>query len=148
MGRGEVHLTIDLDAPLELVFERITDHEALADWPGVSSSRLVREGSPRNGLGAVRRVTAMGLPLHEEVIQFEPPRRMDYKIVKGLPVDHRGTITLSASGAGTTLEWKITMSSRVPLLAQATTRALKLGLGRGLRYFKKDTEARAKGSRP
>src|SRR5205823_2264091 len=101
------HHTIDVDAPPERVFERLVDHEAMARWPGISRCTLVREGSPRNGVGAVRRVTAMGVTLEEEVVEYEAPRGYVYKIIKGLPVSHRGEVKVLPRGQGSTIDWRV-----------------------------------------
>jgi len=86
----------------------------MSDWPGVSSCRLVREGSPRNGLGAVREVVGNGLTLLEEVVAYLPLEGYDYKITKGLPVDHLGSVRLKSIDDGVRLTWNIRMSSRWP----------------------------------
>ncbi|HZS38053.1 MAG TPA: SRPBCC family protein [Polyangia bacterium] len=139
MGRTTVDARVRVEAPLARVFDRITDHEAMRDWPGVSACRLIAEGTPRNGLGAVRRITAWGLTLDEEVVQFEPPRRYDYSIIKGLPVEHRGVVRLAEVDGAVEVDWHVELSSRVPLLAQAVGAALRFGLPRALRWFAQQT---------
>jgi uncharacterized protein YndB with AHSA1/START domain len=143
MGRTRVQLTETVYAPRELVFERLTNHEDMRNWPGVGDCRLVAEGSPRNGLGAVRAVKSRGLTLHEKVVRFDPPTGYDYKIIKGLPVDHLGTVRLEDSGSGVRINWTIEMSSRIPLLAQVVGVMLKRGLPSALSYFKRETEKAA-----
>jgi len=145
MGRAAVHRELVVRAPLEQVFERLADHEGMADWPGVQRCKLVREGAPKNGLGAVREITAYGLKLQEEVVRFDPPRGFDYSIVKGVPVDHLGSISLRDEGGATRLTWHVRIESRVPLLAQALGAVLRFGLPRALAWFKADTERRACG---
>src|SRR5436309_1597879 len=111
------HHTIDIDAPPERVYERLVGHEAMSSWPGIGRSVLVREGNPRNGIGAVRRVTAMGITLEEEVTGFDPPRGYVYQIIKGLPVTHRGEVKVVPRGAGCTIDWRVELTSKVPLMA-------------------------------
>jgi len=132
--------TIDIDAPPERVFERLVDHEAMTKWPGISRSVLVREGRPRNGLGAVRRVTAMGVTLEEEVTEFDPPRGYVYRITKGLPVAHRGEVKVVPRGEGCTIDWRVELTSKVPLMAPVVISALGWGLPRALRWFKAEVE--------
>ena len=101
----------------------------MAEWPGVQSVRLVRDGAPeRNGLGAIRRVKLLGLTLDEEVVRWDPPHRFDYVIIKGLPVRHLGKLELTEEGDETTLTWRITLASRVPLLAALVLWRLRAGL--------------------
>jgi uncharacterized membrane protein len=142
MGTKTLQKQIVVDAPPAFVFERLSDHEAMAAWPGVAWAKLVREGTPRNGLGALRAVKVMGLALHEEVVHFDPPHRFDYKIVKGLPVDHLGSIRFTADGARTRIDWTVSLSSPIPLFGRAVAFALDRGLDRALAFFKQDTEAR------
>jgi uncharacterized protein YndB with AHSA1/START domain len=111
-------------------------------WPGVRSCRLVVEGKPRNGVGAVREVSAGGLVLLEEVVEFEPPHRLVYTIIKGLPVRHRGTIELREQDGATVVEWRVRMTSAWPGLAFGVRTALGFGLDRALEFVRKELEAR------
>ena len=114
MGRFTIHEEARIAAPIEAVWERLTDHEGMSDWPGVGSCRLVRDGTPRNGLGAVREIKARGLTLLEEIVVWQPPERFEYTITKGLPVDHRGIVQLARDGDATRVTWNIRMDSRWP----------------------------------
>lgn len=143
MGSYHVHWTATIRAPIEVVFERITDHESMRDWPGVADCRLIQEGAPRNGVGAVRQVRVRGLTLNEAIVHYEPPVRYDYSIVKGLPVIHRGSVTLEEHGGATTLTWTIDMSSHVPLFARVVGWQLKAALPKVLAYFTRETERAA-----
>ena len=140
MGRAHVRDTIDIQAPIERVFERLVDHEAMSDWPGIAYCRLVREGTPRNGLGAIREMRARGLRLVEEVVHYEPPVRYDYSIRKGLPVDHLGSVTLAPKDGGVRLTWEIRMRSRWPLVCGVVGFLLGKGLPSALAHFKAKTE--------
>ncbi len=143
MGKAQIVETIEVRAPIELVFERLMDHEAMSDWPGVSSCRLVREGSPRNGLGAVREVVGNGLTLLEEVVAYLPLEGYDYKITKGLPVDHLGSVRLKSIDDGVRLTWNIRMSSRWPFVCGLVGRGLSHGLPKALAQFKAAAEKAA-----
>ena len=134
-GRSEIQVSEHVRAPIARVFERITDHEAMVDWPGISACKLIVDGSPKNGLGAVRRITALGLTLDERVVEWDPPARYDYQIIRGLPVEHLGTVRLTERDGGTDVSWSVTLRSRVPLVAELVGASLRLGLGRALRHF-------------
>jgi uncharacterized protein YndB with AHSA1/START domain len=142
MGHAELEREITIDAPLAQVFAGLADHEAMARWPGVSRARLITEGTPRNGVGAVRAITAGGLTLHEQVVAFDPPRGYDYTIVKGLPVRHLGQVRCTEVNGRTRVRWHVSIDSPVPLLARGIILALGLGLGRALTFFKQETEQR------
>jgi hypothetical protein len=128
-------------APRDLVFERLSDHEGMRDWPGIADARLAREGTPtRNGLGAVRVIRASGLTLDEEVVRWDPPNGLDYRIVKGLPVDHLGTVALTERDGVTAIVWRIRIRSRVPFLAPLLILRLKMGLPKALAWLAEDIE--------
>ncbi len=146
MGQAHISKKLHIEAPIELVFERISDHEAMSDWPGIASCQLVREGTPRNGLGAVRQVKARGLTLLEEIVHYEPPLRYDYRITKGLPVDHLGSVRLSPTEGGVELSWEVRMTSRWPLVCEIVGHLLGNGIDAALAWFKAETERVAAGS--
>ncbi len=143
MASAQTRETARIEAPLEFVFERLVDHEAMNDWPGVRSAKLLVEGKPtRNGLGAVREIRARGLRLHEEIVHFEPPIRYDYAIIKGLPVEHLGTVRLEADGDAVDLTWDVTMKSGWPFVSRIIIGMLARELPVVLAHFKRDTERR------
>lgn len=143
MGRTRVELSQVVHAPRALVFDRLVDHEKMGSWPGIAHCHLVSEGSPRNGLGAVRLVKTHGLTLHEKIVYFDAPSGFDYKIIRGLPVDHLGTVRLEEQGSAVRIKWTVVMSSRVPLLAQIVGALLRRKLPAALAYVKRESERSA-----
>jgi hypothetical protein len=113
---GAIRLDKTLAAPIDGVFELLSDHGNYDRFLGVTSSELVREGeSEPNGLGALRSIALGPIRFEEEITAFERPRRMDYLIRRvNLPVDHDGgRIMLEPNGAGTRVLWISTFG--VPL---------------------------------
>lgn len=113
MQHVEVIKTID--APVEQVWNRYTDHVSWTQWAGFGKVRLEKQGvPPPNGVGCVRVFTSAGL--HEEVLSFDAPRRMTYRIVKGtVPIkDHLGDVSFEAQGNGTRIVWRCQFESRIP----------------------------------
>lgn len=104
-------------APIQTVFDAITDHRGIANcvW-AVRRSTLDREGTPApNGVGAVRRLVAVGPPIVEEIIEYEQPTRYAYKLLSGAPVrDHVGTVELRESGTGTEVTWHLRSTPKIP----------------------------------
>jgi uncharacterized protein YndB with AHSA1/START domain len=95
-------------APIERVFELISDHAGYSRFPGIQHSELLREGDEeRNGVGAVRRVHSRPLRFEEEVTRFERPSRMDYLIREvNAPIRHLGgSMVLEERGSGTHVVW-------------------------------------------
>ena len=114
-------------APPEIVFDVVTDHRGYAAITPLRRSELEREGEPApNGVGAIRVLTAVGPPLREEVLAYEPPARFSYKLLSGLPVrDHVGTIELNPEGEGTRLVYAVRTIPTVPLVGFAVVAVLK-----------------------
>jgi uncharacterized protein YndB with AHSA1/START domain len=128
----EITLRQSFAASPERVWSAITDHAGMSKWAG-AEVLLVANGDA-NGVGAVRRMKIGGLRIDEEVIYADAPRRLVYKIVRGLPVNfHRGEMILEPNGERTELTWRILMGSSVPGLVRTTGALLKPALSRGLR---------------
>ena len=96
------------EVPPERVFALLTDHVGFGHALG-EDIRLERQGvPPPNGLGAVRAIHARGLTIREEVIGWEVPRAMDYRVVSGAPLqNHRGEIRIVPDGTGARLDYRI-----------------------------------------
>ena len=128
------------DHPIERVFRRYTDHEGWSDWAGFNKVRLTREGSPdRDGVGAVR-AFALAPGLREEVTLFEPPNRMEYRVVRApLPMsDHLGEVTFEPQGEGTRLVWRVSFRTATPAIGWVMTRSLRLVFERMLTGLARD----------
>jgi uncharacterized protein YndB with AHSA1/START domain len=113
----EFTLTRTTTAPIETVFNTLTDHRAIADYVwAVRRSTLDREGDPApNGVGAIRRLEAVGPPVVEEIIDYQRPVRYAYKLLSGAPVrDHVGTVELRESGTGTEVSWHLRSTAKIP----------------------------------
>ena len=127
--------------PVDRVFLRYTDHAGWTDWAGVGRVYLTRDGSPDpNGKGAVRAFSSSP-GLREEVVRFEPPSLMEYRVIQGpVPMrDHLGEVRFTPEGSGTRLSWRVTFRSAIPglgwLLERGFTvlfRRMLAGLARDL----------------
>ena len=125
----EIETTIA--APPASVWELLANHRGWADWAGVREVVLRQEGDPPpNGLGAIRVLRLRGLALEEEILGFDPPKRMSYRLSAGLPIrDHAGEIELEPAGDGTALRWTVRFRPSVP----GTGWLLRAALERGVR---------------
>jgi uncharacterized protein YndB with AHSA1/START domain len=104
-----IHIEHRFGAPPAKVFDAITDHAAMGRWLAGTRVTIDRPGNPSpNGVGAVRKISARGLTLYEEIVRYEPPRAMDYRVIRGAPLrNHLGTIRLEPDGSGTRLVYDI-----------------------------------------
>jgi uncharacterized protein YndB with AHSA1/START domain len=99
-----------INKPIQDVFDALSDHENYARFKGVDESNLIVKGtSDKNGLGAVREIIAGGANLHEQIVAYDPPYTLGYKIIKStpLPYDHQlGEVTLREEDGQTHVTWR------------------------------------------
>jgi uncharacterized protein YndB with AHSA1/START domain len=132
-------------APPETVFEVLTDHRGYAKITPLRKAELEREGEPApNGVGAIRKLSAAGPPLCEEVLAYAPGKRFSYKLLSGLPVrDHVGTVELTPEGGGTKVVYAVRTTPTLPLAGGAVVAAIKIGIKQLLGGVAKESERRA-----
>jgi uncharacterized protein YndB with AHSA1/START domain len=132
-----------IGAPIERVFELLSDHAGYGRFRGITRAELVREGKPPpNGLGAVRKVDVGPIHFKEEITAFESPARMDYLIVEvNLPLEHEGgSIRLEQIPEGTRAVWTSTFGMRVPVVGGLAAAVVGPALGRGFRRVLGDVD--------
>ncbi|HEV7400402.1 MAG TPA: SRPBCC family protein [Solirubrobacterales bacterium] len=122
--------TREIAAPAETVFEVLTDHAKYSELTPLRKSVLEREGEDTpNGVGAIRKLTAVGPALREEVIAYEEPSRFSYTLLSGLPVrDHVGTVELTPNGSGTRMVYAVKTQPTVPVVGAVVVAAVKQGV--------------------
>lgn len=132
-------------APPEIVFEVLTDHRRYAEITPLRKSELEREGEPApNGVGAIRVLRAVGPPLREEVIAYEPSQRFSYTLLSGIPVrDHVGTAELTPEEGGTRVVYTVRTMPTLPLVGAAVVAAVRLGVRQLLNGVATESERRA-----
>ena len=131
---ARIDLDKSLTAPIDEVFELLTDHASYTRFRGFKTAELLREGTPdRNGVGALRRLVAGPLSFTEEITAFERPTRMDYVIREvNIPLEHDGgSIVLLQDGAGTRVHWTSVFTMPVPVVGGATGAGLAVAIRRG-----------------
>jgi uncharacterized membrane protein len=105
----EVHMQQLFGAPPARVFAVITDHGRMGEWIDGAKVTIEKPGTPApNGLGAVRKVSAFGPAIFEEVVRWEEPRAMDYRVIRGPLRNHLGELRFEpAPDGGTQLDYRI-----------------------------------------
>jgi len=141
-------LSATINAPIELVFDVLTDHRSYAHLTPLRSSTLEREGDPApNGIGAIRVLKLAGPPIREEVTGFERPSRFSYKMLSGAPVrSHTADVELAATGSVTTLSWDVDSTPRIPVPDAVWVAVVKPVINQLLKGVVKESERRARGS--
>jgi hypothetical protein len=131
-------------APVRQVWERYTDHVSWSEWAGMGRVRLDREGvPPPNGVGCVRAIGPAVATAFEEILSFEIPQRMTYRVIRGgIPIkDHLGEVLFEAQGDATLITWRCRFNSRVPGLGPFLRVLVSSLFRRALASLARDQEA-------
>ena len=110
-----------IHAPIGRVWEVLSDHEHYSRLKGVEYSRLLKEGAKeRNGVGAVREIHGMGARFIEDMVAYEAPRLLVYKVVRcSKPIEHEiGRVELIPRGEGTEIHWVSRFRLKIPLIGK------------------------------
>lgn len=136
MSIRELVLEEDFGVSPERLWSAITDHEGMRKWTG-AAVRIVARGDA-SGVGTVRRVAMGPLRIDEEVVYADAPRRLVYRVVRGMPLRfHRGEMLIVPEGEGRShLTWRILFSSSTPGVTRVLVRTLGPALRRGLRELR------------
>ena len=128
----QVEVTGFIDAPREKVWEVYTDHAAFWSFMGSATIERVGHEDP-NGTGCIRVLGPGRFAAREEILDFEPPGRITYRVLDGsTPIaDHLGEVFFEEDGGGTRVLWRARFRCTVP------------GLGLGLRLLVRRVFTRA-----
>ncbi|ORV18030.1 SRPBCC family protein [Mycobacterium celatum] len=98
------------------VWDVVSDHAGMAEWTPFRKSIVEKPGEPHpNGTGTVRALYLLGPPTREQVVEFEPPRRLRYMLLSGLPFrDYIGEVTVEPEGTDTRLTTELSFRTRIP----------------------------------
>ena len=112
----EFELGAEIAAPVERVWAVLSDHAGWQAWSGAQEVVVRQQGDPPpGGLGTIRVLRRGGFAIEEEVVGFEPPRRLAYRVTAGIPVrDCDVEIRLEPSGAATRVTWQARFRPLVP----------------------------------
>ena len=130
-------------APVDVVWPLVGEARNWHRWSFLTASGLEREASPvPDGVGAIRKFTILGVGSREEVVAWDPPGHLAYRILSGFPVrNYRSDVTLTPDGTGTRIEWAGTYDPKWP----GTGGVLAAVLGFMMRRFARDLTLYADG---
>ncbi len=100
--------------PVKELWDVYTDHAGWSAWALTPGARLVKEGATeRNGSGAVRGFVG---GLREEILDFEPTKRMSYRVIAGFfPIaKHHGEVFFESEGSDTRIIWRCQFEPKIP----------------------------------
>lgn len=139
MGQQQIQIRQLFKAPVDTIFNILTDHEAFGQVINAKIKRVVdSQGKNKNGVGSVRRISTFPAPAFEEtVVAFEPNQLMEYVISKGSPIkNHKGRMEFSDEQGQTRLVYTIVYDPKLPflflgsILKKAIEKPIRAGLQR------------------
>lgn len=117
-----VRVVVHIAAPIERVFDAVSDHEVFLRTADGTTAKILREGATeRNGLGCIREVNAGRRARYvEEITAWERPSSFAYTIREAsMPLRHLGSrLALTPSGGGTDVEWTARFEITVPIVGR------------------------------
>ena len=139
-------LTSRINAPIDVVFDVLTDHRGYTHFTPLRKVKLEQEGDPApDGVGAIRALYAVGPPIREQVTEYVKPTRFAYRMLSGAPVsDHTGVVELSDDGGATKMVYRVESFPKVPkILAPGVLAFMRVAIGQLARGVGKAAEKQA-----
>jgi len=120
MSQPTATATATVARPVDHVWAVLADHEGMSSWgPGLHVTLDETGDEDRNGVGAVRRISAPGPApaIVEEIVAFEPGSLLGYRARAGVPFkNYGGEVRLTPVDGGTRIDYSISLDERVPLV--------------------------------
>lgn len=95
----------------DAVWALLADRSTWPSWSPLGSHHAERpghDGTP-DGLGSIARFVTGRHRVREEIVELEPPRRLGYTLLSGLPLrDYRAVVELTPTGSGARIRWSAT----------------------------------------
>ncbi|WP_421118116.1 SRPBCC family protein [Aquihabitans daechungensis] len=114
MKKQHLSVHVESNAPPEAVWALASDITTWTTWAPFDRAELERPGSHEpDGVGAIRVFHRGRYVTREEVTEFEPGRRLAYRLLSGFPLDdYTASITLTPTTTGTDIHWESTFRAR------------------------------------
>lgn len=115
-----VRVMVHINAPIERVFDAVTDHERFLRADDGTATTLLRAGDREAvGLGCMREVKVGHRARYlEEITAWQRPDYFEYTIREAsLPIRHEvSRLTFTAAAGGTEVEWTSRFAIPIPLI--------------------------------
>ncbi len=143
MAKHHILIQQEFNAPIDQVFNALTDHEGFGKILKTKIERITdSEGENKNGIGSVRRITPLPIAVFEEtVVSFEANKLMEYTISKGSPIkNHLGRMEFSEADGKTKLHYTIDFEPKLPIpfLGSLLKKAIAGPIEKSLQVFAKN----------
>lgn len=119
MRKQHIEIRQSFNAPVETIFNILSDHESFGNVLETKILRVVDSPDKnKNGVGSVRRICSFPLPAFEEtIVAFEPNSLVEYVVSKGSPIkNHKGRMEFSQEDGKTKLCYYIVFQPRLPFM--------------------------------
>ncbi|MDX1693680.1 MAG: SRPBCC family protein [Ketobacteraceae bacterium] len=138
MALTRIHMQQSFNAPVDTIFDILSDHVQFGDILSADIKRVVDSQTDYvNGLGSVRRITLIPTQSFEETITgFEPNALIEYRITRGSPLkNHKGIMRFTEENGKTHLDYQIQFEPRLPIpfFAKGLELALERTISGGLK---------------
>jgi len=112
----QLRIQADIAAAPQALWDLLTDLPGWTHWSGVSEVVVRQKGEPTpNGFGAIYVLRSRGIAIEQEVVGFDAPHHLRYRIVSGIPVkQHEAEVVLTRGPKGTHLDWSVHFEPRFP----------------------------------
>ena len=135
----EIKIYQEFDAPVEVVWDALSDHKNFGKLMGIPVERIIDSPEPNNpnGAGSVRRINIPLFGFEETILKADKPNYIEYKISKGTPLNHHlGKMVFKAlPGQRSAIDYTITLGSKVPLLGAIVKNGLGNGINKSLKSY-------------
>jgi uncharacterized membrane protein len=146
MGAKRAERSAEVEAPVELCFEAITDYESFPGWQrAVKSVEVLERDAEGRG-----KVVSFEVDLAVRKIgyvldySYEPPERIAWDFVEGdFAKDIGGEFRLEPSGGGTLATYAVTVEPSVPMPGFLARRLEREMMKRSVEDLKREAERRA-----
>ncbi len=143
----EIKIEKKVQADISEVFEMLIQHEKYKQFRVISHSSLIKKGEfEENGLGAKREIVSNSFKVVEDIVAFDRPNHLGYKIVQSKPfnIEHLlGDIRLESIDNGQTLvKWLSKGRVTTPLLGWYFDKKMNQNGPKVLSSILKDIEAK------
>lgn len=142
----KIDIKIDIKAPIEKVFDVLSDHEKYSKFNGILSSKLIQWGEyEKNGKGAIRQLDSLGGTILEEILAFKRNDFFEYKVIQcyvnlgliriDIPLVHLlGRVNFKETEEGTEINWVSVFDLDIPFLREEITKIISYTSGNAF-YF-------------
>jgi ribosome-associated toxin RatA of RatAB toxin-antitoxin module len=139
--------SIEIGAPADAVMAVIADLQTYPEWTGEVKKAEVLETDPETGRASRAVLTIDGGALRDRqelAYTFEGDHAVRWSLVKGdmlRSLEGAYTLTPSADGGATTVEYTLAVDTKIPLLGMMKSKMEKVIIDRALAGLKKRVES-------